>query len=110
VRSEILEKHRNASVRVLVVWFDMMAGDSRRITDLRLLSDPRVINYWDSARTSGRWFANNVDGYDGIAWDEYFLYGRDARWSTKPEPLLSNGSSVIGSSGQLQAAITPLLR
>jgi hypothetical protein len=109
VRSEVLEKHPKASLRVLVVWFDMMAGDSRQVTDLRLLSDPRVTNYWDAGDVAGRWFAKNVDGYDGVAWDEYFLYGRDAAWDAQPKPLLSNGSSVIETSGQLQKAITPLL-
>jgi hypothetical protein len=109
VRSEVLDKHRKASLRVFVVWFDMMAGDSRQATDLRLLSDPRVTNYWDAGHLAGRWFAQNVDGYDGVDWDEYFLYGANATWQEQPKPLLSSGGSVISSSGQLEKAVTPLL-
>jgi hypothetical protein len=109
VRSEVLQKHRSARLQVLVVWFDMMTGDSRGTTDLRLLSDPRVTNYWDAGRVSGRWFATNVDGYDGIDWDQYFLYGSAASWDSKPGPLLSSGGPVIAQSGQLQSALRPLL-
>jgi hypothetical protein len=109
VRSEVLEKHPKASLRVYVVWFDMMRGDSRQLTDLSLLSDARVTNYWDARQVAGSWFAQKVDGYDGVAWDEYWLYGRDATWVEQPKPLLSNGSSVIGSSDQLDKALRPLL-
>jgi hypothetical protein len=109
VRSEVLQKHPSARLRVLVVWFDMMTGDSRGTTDLRLLSDQRVTNFWDAGRLSGRWFATNVDQSDGIDWDEYFLYGSGAAWDSKPGPLLSSGGPVIAQSEQLRSALGPLL-
>jgi hypothetical protein len=93
-----------------VVWFNMMAGDSRPMTDLRLLSDRRAVNFWDQDYVAGHWFALNVDGYDGIAWDQYYLYGAGARWIDKPGPLLSEGGPVIASTGDLQSALTPLLK
>ena len=88
----------------------MLAGDGRATTDNRLLADSRVVNFWDARRIAGRWFADNVDEGGGVAWDEYFLYGADATWDAKPGPLLSQGGTVIGSSDQLEKAITPLLR
>jgi hypothetical protein len=110
VRSDVLQKHPAAKLRVLVVWFDMMAGDSRQITDLRLFSDRRAANFWDQDHVAGHWFAVNVDGYDGIAWDQYYLYGAGAAWTDRPGPLLSEGGPVIGSRGDLEAALTPLLK
>ena len=110
MRSEILQKHASERLRLLVVWFDMLAGDGRQMTDRRLFSDPRAANFWDAGRVVGRWFASNVDGYEGIAWDQYYLYGADAQWADKPSPLLSEGGPLIGSRGDLEAALTPLLK
>ena len=47
VRSEILQKYPASAVRVYVVWFDVLAGDSRQLVDTRVLNDPRVTNYYD---------------------------------------------------------------
>ena len=110
MRSEILHKHPFASLRVLVVWLPMLPGDGRATTDNRLLGDKRVINFWDGRRLAGSWFAEHVDHSPEISWDEYFLYGKDARWEAAPAPLLSQGGTVIGSSDQLATAITPLLK
>lgn len=104
MRSNILEKHPSSQVRVYVVWLDVLAGDSRALVDRRVLNDPRVSNFYDPTRLVGTWFADRSNGRAGIAWDAYFLYGRDATWASEPGPLLSSGSTVIGSSGDLGAA------
>jgi hypothetical protein len=36
----------------------MLAGDSRSAWDSNVLNDPRVIEYWDSDRIAGKWFAD----------------------------------------------------
>ena len=110
MRSEILEKHPSARLRVLVVWFDMMTGDSRQTTDLRLFSDSRALNFWDGGHVAGSWFASTIDGHEGIAWDQYYLYGGDAHWAGKPGPLLSEGGPVIASRGDLEAALKPVFQ
>jgi hypothetical protein len=103
VRSDILEKYHSSPVRVYVVWFDMLAGDSRQLVDTRVLNDPRVTNYYDPKKVVGAWYAQQL-GEEGIVWDAYYLYGPDAMWSTGPGPLLSTGRTVIGSTGDLAAA------
>ena len=104
MRSDLLQKYPSSSVRVFVVWFNMLAGDSRDLVDRRVLNDPRVINFYDPNRLVGSWFAaHNVQG-GGIVWDAYFLYGPDASWSAEPGPLLSSGGSVISSTFDLAAA------
>lgn len=110
MRQNILQRYPGANVRVLVVWFDVLTGDSRGMLDARILDDHRVTNYWDSRHVAGRWFANQVSGSaGGIDWDIYFLYGPGAHWGDTPGPLVSSGGSVIGASAQLRNAVQPYL-
>ncbi len=95
-------------MRVYVVWFDMLGGDSRQLVDTRVLNDPRVTNFYDPNKTVGSWFSEHMDGEKGIVWDAYFLYGSDASWAAEPGPLLSSGRTVIGSSADLAAAFRKL--
>jgi hypothetical protein len=108
VRSNILEKYPSSDLRVYVVWFDMMPGDSRVLVDRKVLNDHRVANYYDPNRVVGSWFAEHT-GDGGIVWDAYFLYGADASWTDEPGPLVSSGQTVIGSSEGLAAAFGKLL-
>jgi hypothetical protein len=108
VRSNLLQKHPSSSVRVYVVWFNMLAGDSRDLVDRRVLNDPRVTNFYDPNRVVGSWFAEHSDQGGGIIWDAYFLYGPDASWSAEPGPVLSSGGTVISSSSDLAAAFLRL--
>lgn len=116
MRDEILAKHPTARLRVFVVWFDMLTGDSRALIDLRVLGDPRATNFWDGQKAVGRWFAANVPESRGlevqpITWDAYLLYGADARWgSGAPGPLISLGRTVSGTHDRLRSSIVPLLR
>lgn len=111
MRSEILDRHASARLRVLAVWFNMMPGDSRRFLDTRVLNDPRVTYLWDEGKEVGRWFSDHVTNRPGITWDAYFLYGPEATWGHEPGPLVSasSASSVIASASQLEQAIRPFL-
>jgi len=109
VHDEILRRYPAARLKVLAVWFDMLRGDSRRFLDTRVLGDPRVTYYWDEGRVAGRWFSDHVTGSSDITWDQYFLFGPDARWDRTPRPLISSGGSVIGSAEELRSAISPFL-
>ena len=109
MRSNILEKYASSNVRVYVVWFDVLSADSRSLVDRRVLNDRRVTNYYDPNRLVGSWFAEHSTGAGGIVWDAYFLYGAAATWTSEPQPLLSRGGTVIGSSAELAAAFDKLV-
>jgi hypothetical protein len=109
VRSNILEKYPSSNLRVYVVWFDMLPGDSLGLVDRKVLNDHRVANYYDPNRVVGSWFAEHT-GDVGIVWDAYFLYGADASWTDEPGPLVSSGQTVIGSSEDLGVAFAKLVR
>jgi hypothetical protein len=102
VQSDILDRNQAANVHVYVVWFKMLAGDSRQRWDAAVISDPRAVHLWDQNRAAGQWFATNVDQTGYIAWDVYYLYGPDARWDGRPGPLVSSGSTIIGHVGKLK--------
>lgn len=109
MRSNILEKYPSSGVRVYVVWFNMLAGDSRNLVDRKVLNDHRVVNYYDPDRVAGAWFAQHGEGGGGIVWDAYFLYAADASWLAEPGPLVSSGGTVIGSSADLAQAFGKLV-
>jgi hypothetical protein len=114
VRTEILEKHPQARLSILVVWFSMLPGDGRGAVDLRLLGDSRVTNFWDEGQAVGRWFASKMPASRGqelrpISWDVYLLYGSGATWESVPGPLVRMGRPVIADRVRLGRAIQPLL-
>lgn len=78
--------------------------------DGRIMPDARVRHFWDGDFVVGKWFAQEVEGWDGIAWDVYYLYGPDATWDKTPEPALGSGGNIIDRREQLVSEIEPLLR
>jgi hypothetical protein len=73
------------------------------------MPDTRVVHYWDGNLQIGQWFAKNVDGYDGVAWDVYYLYGPDATWQTVPTPLVGSGVTIYGERKALETQVHTLL-
>ena len=94
-QDDLLGKNPSLKIRVYAVWFDVLPGDARERWDPTLLTDPRATQYWDADGISGKWFASNVTGKRGFAWDAYFLYAPGSRWGKVPTGLLTFSSPVI---------------
>jgi hypothetical protein len=110
VQREILETDPAADLRVYAVWVPFMGGTSEAAdVSRRVLPDPRVLQFWDGSSLTSTWFARNVEHSSAPAWDVYYLYGPQARWTDTPGPLVSSGGTIIGASSALKDAITPLL-
>ena len=97
------------ALRVLVVWVPFMSG-SRGAINTSIFPDGRVTSLWDQGEVSSQWFSRYVTKQPGPTWDYYMLFPARARWGAVPGPIVSQGGPVIGASGQLLAAISPLLR
>jgi hypothetical protein len=110
VQNNILQKYPSADLKVYVIWVPMLAFDARMSIDASVISDSRVEQFWDGDKVAGAWFAEELEGYPGVAWDVYYLYGPDAKWDSTPEPLISSGETVIGSSAALKNALLPFLK
>ena len=79
-----MAKYPSDDLRVYTVWLTLPMGGIRELWDSSVMPDTRVRHYWDTAGVSGQWFAREVDGYNGLAWDVYYLYGPDAEWDSIP--------------------------
>ncbi len=109
MQTEILEQHRSAKLRVYVIWTAKLTFDARDQWDGGGLNDPRVIHLWDQQDVLGGWFVAHLPDYQGSDWDAYLLFGPTTTWTAQPPPLISSGSSVIGTKDQLAHSIGPLL-
>ena len=113
-QSELLVKNPRADVHVFVIWFRMYPGDAESKWPSQLLTDPRVEHRWDEPKASGRWFLANLRSLrpsrgggrafpqrTDALWDSYLLFGREGSWNDLPGGLLSWGSTVMATRGQL---------
>ena len=96
-------------MRVYAVWLPMLASDAREAWDGTTLPDPRVQHFWDGERQVGGWFAEEVDGYNGVAWDVYYLYGPEAVWEDVPSPLVGSGGTIIREREILEREVNALV-
>ena len=87
----------------------MMGGDAREEWDGSTMPDSRVNHFWDGKLYAGRWLAKNVNGYEGIAWDIYYLFGPDAVWENIRSAFVGSGQTIYGEREQLRSQITPLM-
>jgi hypothetical protein len=109
VQKEILEQHPDSDIKVYVVWFSMLASDSRSGWDKCVMSDPRATHLWDKKRLASRAFAGEVEGAAPPVWDAYLLYGPETTWDDAlPQPI-SSGYTVYGARKELERNILPLL-
>ena len=95
-------------LKVFVVWFNMLPSDDRRFLDTSVLADSRVSNYWDEHKLFGTWVSQQMTHSRGITWDAFFLFGPQARWDNVPQPVVSEGGPVIGSTDELAAGLQQL--
>lgn len=78
----VLKNVPDDRLRAYIVWLPMFPGDSRSWAQTRSneFSDPRVSYYWDGGRVTGDDWGKAL-GIDRTAWDVYFLYGANEKWS-----------------------------
>jgi hypothetical protein len=105
----LLDANADPSLRVYAIWFNMYPGDARDRWRSGLLSDARVIHFWDEAQSAGRLFAGvlprltgqraaqSIDVDGDVFWDAYLLFGGDARWEVDEAPpeVVSWGSTIL---------------
>ena len=107
---QLLERHPEADVRVIVVWEPVLEEDTGPPSDwVRApLADPRVVEIWDPERwMSPRAVARAADygvdfGPRGVAWDFVARYVPGAVWQEPfPDPAWW-GTPVVDSLGPVE--------
>jgi hypothetical protein len=89
----------------------MLPSISKDKWDATIMPDPRVKHFWDGELGAARWFAKQVDGYEGVSWDMYYLYGPGAIWETEtiPGPLMDSRGTIYGERQTLMTQVSALL-
>ena len=87
----------------------MLWNDAREKWNGTTMPDARVTHFWDGDLQVGEWFANHIDGFEGVSWDVYYLYGPDAKWEAVPSPQVGSGRTIYGERKTLQLQMRTLL-
>jgi hypothetical protein len=117
VQSEILEEHPKTNIKVYAVSFRMLASDrfaKSMVEPEDLLSDPRVVHFWDEGKIVGRWYEENVThigqpGDERVEWDAYFLYAPETAWDEEPPSHVSWGRTIVGTRERLRKDLADVL-
>ena len=109
MQTQLLAQDPSAKLRVYAVWLPMLGGDAREDWDGTAMPDPRVIHFWDGERQIGQWFAEQVEGYRGVSWDTYYLYGSEAKWETVPSLLVGSGGTIYRKREALKMQVSTLV-
>lgn len=110
MQNQVLGQNPSAKLRVYAVWLPMLGGDAREEWNGITLPDSRVMHFWDGEKVVGQWFAKQVDGYEGISWDAYYLYGPESTWASVPSPLVGSGSTIYSERQTLKTQLSALLK
>jgi hypothetical protein len=94
-----------------VVWVKRWALDTRDEVDGAGMIDPRVTHLWAAGNVVGQGFLNRfgVD-FEGLDYDFFLLFDRDASWGDTPPRPVSSGATVISDSDRLADSAASLLR
>ncbi|MCI0353068.1 MAG: hypothetical protein L0Z53_26915 [Acidobacteriales bacterium] len=92
----------------------MYRGDERSKWPSDLLTDPRVVHFWDEQKVVGTWFGQHPD-YTSLSngqalWDAFLLYGAESNWGDKPSHLISTGRTIVAKREELLKSLPPLLK
>ena len=101
----MLDEVEGKDVKVYAIWYNMLASDSEEKWPAKLLTDPRVVHFWDAEKIVGTWYGENVTvkrtGH--VEWDAYFLYAASSEWKEEgPSDRISWGRTIVDSRKRLQ--------
>jgi hypothetical protein len=108
----LLAKQPSAKLKVYAVWFNMMTSDQRSQWPSKLLTDSRVVHFWDDRKILGNWYATFKEfskASGDTVWDAFFVYNADSMWTDQPSGLIGWGSTIIGNKNRLAEAVTSSL-
>jgi hypothetical protein len=110
VQTQLLKDYPSEQVRVYAVWLQMLPTITHDKWDATIMPDGRVKHFWDGELEVARWFARQVDGYEGVSWDMYYLYGPEAVWKAVPAPLVGSGGTIYRERATLETQVDTLLK
>jgi hypothetical protein len=111
VAQNVVERYRDAGLRVYVVWVHRWATDARDEIDGAGMVDRRVTHLWDAGSVVGQPLLEQLGvDFGGLDYDFFLLFDPDATWGPTPPRPVSSGATVIGDSQQLAGDLAALVR
>ncbi|MGH9837590.1 MAG: hypothetical protein ACREEM_02275 [Blastocatellia bacterium] len=112
MQNEILAKNSSAKLKVYAIWFNMYSGDERSKWPASLLTDPRVVHFWDEQKVAGTWFGKHPDYLNGdkVLWDAFLIYQAESNWTDKPSHFAGMGRTIVAKREDLRKNLAPLLK
>jgi hypothetical protein len=120
-QQELLDHQSRAALRVYAVWFNMYPGDAREKWPSTLLTDPRVVQYWDEARAVGTRYLSHLPAMmerraaatlpptADAMWDAYFVYAPGDQWQDPVPVPVSWGYPIMVTRDQLLRDVDTLV-
>jgi len=105
----IISRYPSEPLSVYAVWLQMLPSISSEKWDETIMPDARVRHFWDGELDVARWFAKQVDGYERVSWDMYYLYGPEAVWEIIPSPLVDSRGTIYRERQTLMIQVSALL-
>ena len=108
-----MEKYPKADLKTYVIWFNMVATDTRSGWKPSHIADRRAEHFWDADRSVGKWVAENIKTckhLGPIAWDSYYLFDDEATWDEALEPIESCGTPVFRATEDFAKDLEVLLK
>jgi hypothetical protein len=119
----VLDVRKESDLRVYAIWFSMYPTDLRERWPADVLTDPRVVHWWDDERAVGRWYAERAEKMASelapgasplggtILWDAYLVYGPESRWDEGgPTDLRRWGRTILQTREPLQQVMDALVK
>ena len=71
---------------VSIVWINILQGDSEMTArkSASIFNDPRVLQFYDPHRLSGKAIAESLGWKGRVAWDIYLFYAAKEQWVEDP--------------------------
>ena len=123
MQKDVLDAHKDADLRVYAVWFNMVEGDARDRWSPELLTDKRVVHFWDEEKTVGGFFAPRTQSEEmentlapnssglgqAVLWDSYLVFGPESKWDNGPSGIRRWGRTIVRTRKDLADAVNVLL-
>lgn len=71
---------------ISIVWISTLPGDTEEAAESAAdgFRNPRIRQFYDPAKRSGKAIAKSIGYEDRIAWDIYLFYSAGAKWIENP--------------------------
>ena len=82
----VLKEVNNEDLKAYIIWMPILQGDNLDAAEklANEFHDDRVTFFWDEEQYTGNIWRDVLNLNRNLAWDIYFLYGKEVKWGSVP--------------------------